>query len=74
MKQLYRWDENNGIIDVIAFIDFKILTDFSDLLTYEYLSDGQTVILKETSLAIWMSDICDYYGISLDEVFGKAPS
>lgn len=62
--------DNEGTPDVIIFpLTFQI-EGFMKILSSGVFDDaGIECRIKEGYFAIWMKDICDYYGIELDEVF-----
>ncbi len=66
------WDrhDNDGVEDVIIFPYFCQLDDFRKIAgPYLFDDDGISCTLKDGYLAIWMKDICDYYGFDFNEVF-----
>lgn len=78
--QLYKFLQDNGIeyhwhelvegINVICFIPVICLSDFIALHSSSVFDDdGIMCHLKQGYLAIWMKDICEHYGIELNEVF-----
>jgi hypothetical protein len=71
----YRWDRN-GISneeDVILWISFWRIKSFMELLSAPGLFDegGIEVRLQQDSIAIWASDVLDYFGIELEKIFEK---
>ncbi|WP_028664443.1 hypothetical protein [Runella zeae] len=57
--------------NVVLFVDFLALQDFTKLLG-NYLQDyDQEITLKEDYIAVDMRYICDYFNISLTEVFER---
>lgn len=67
-KLEYHWVDN----DVILFINFNILDDFTKLLGYGMFDeDGIACILKDTYICIWMFSICENSDIVLENIFKK---
>ena len=69
----YRWSTNGNKDDVILWINFWQIKYFMELLSSPGLFDegGIEVRLQETAIAIWASDILDYFGIELEKIFDK---
>lgn len=62
--------DNDGIPDVLIFPYTFQLEEFSKLTKGFYNDDrGLTIHLKDGYAAIWMAEICDYFGIDIDKVF-----
>ncbi len=60
---------NNGNEDVLIFPYTFQMDKFCEL-SKDYDSDeGLTCILKGNYFAIWMSDLCDHFGIDMNKVF-----
>ena len=48
------------------------MDDFSKLIkNYNFDDGGLECRLMDGYFAIWMKDICEYFGIELEDVFGK---
>ncbi len=61
---------NDGIKDVIVFINTDNIAEFMDMVkTLASDCSGSTCVMKYGYLTFWMRDICDYYGIDIDDVF-----
>jgi hypothetical protein len=68
----YHYRDNNGTEDVIIFPYTFQIDEFSELLkSYDYCDGGIECFLMDGYFAIWMKDVCEYYGIELSEVFDK---
>jgi hypothetical protein len=71
----WRWDKNgtSNKEDVILWINFYNIKSFMEVLAAPGLFDegGIEVRLQEYSLAVWASDVLDYFGIELDKIFPK---
>lgn len=68
----WHYRDNDGNEDVIIFSYTFQLEDFIKLLSGNCFDDGGIEIsLMNGYVAIWMQDICEYYGIELKEVFDK---
>lgn len=64
----YKWIDDN----VIIFIDHYHIKEFMDLVGHIYLTNGDTnCILKDGYISLWMNDICEYFGIDMENVFRK---
>ena len=64
----YHWHED----DVILFVNFYLLNDFTKLLGYNMLDEeGIICHLKESYIAIWMFSICEHFDIVLGNIFKK---
>jgi len=61
--------DNNGKLDVIIFPSISDIDEFVELARGCVDDEGIECSLKDGYLAIWMQDICDYYGIDIDKVF-----
>lgn len=65
----YRHD-NDGVDDVMIFPYFCQLDDFRKIAgPCLFDEDGVPCVLKDGYLAIWMKDICDFFGFDFNEVF-----
>jgi len=61
---------NRGAPDVIAFIPFSRIEYFKSLLSASHLMDSEVeCVMKDGYFAFWMNDICDYYGVDINNVF-----
>jgi len=68
----WHYANNQGYEDVLIFAYFYNLQAFYQLLDPTIFDDeGIECVLKDGYMAIWMSHICEYYGIELDEVFPR---
>ncbi len=68
----YHWNKNDGNDDVIIFINFYELKDWSNLLGGEITHEsGIDCIMKDGYFCFWMDDICGYFGIDITKVFDK---
>jgi hypothetical protein len=71
----YRWDSNlaSNKEDVILWINFYHIKSFMQLLSAPGLFDegGIEVRLQQDAIAIWASDVLDYFGIELEKIFDK---
>jgi len=67
----WHYEDNNGSIDVIIFPYNSSMEAFMKL-TQGYDPDGGIECrLKDGYFAVWMDEICYYFGIGLEEVFDK---
>lgn len=63
---------NDGTPDVLMFPHIREVEDFAKLLSSSHFDDsGIECRMKDGYFCFWMKDICDYYGIELEEVFDK---
>ena len=68
----WRYDDNNGIEDVIIFPYTFQVGEFNKLLSNCVFDDGGIECkMMDGYFAFWMKDICEYHGIELNEVFKK---
>lgn len=61
--------ENEGKDDVIILPYIFELGDFDKLVSNYDTDEGIEVRLKNGYAAIWMRDICEYFGIDMNRVF-----
>lgn len=48
------------------------VADFNELLSPSHFdNEGIDCTMKDGYFCFWMEDICAYYGIELEEIFGK---
>jgi hypothetical protein len=58
--------------DVICFIEFDELTQFCEVFKTDRLTDDPPMVaLKSYCIGIEMAQICDYFGVDLDDIFDK---
>ncbi len=63
---------NDGGRDVIIFLYYYHIEDFRKILSTSLFDDsGIECRMKDGYFCFWMRDICEYYGIELNEVFDK---
>lgn len=61
--------DNDGTPDILIFPHIFELEEFTDLIV-DYNTDGGLIArLKNGYACIWMNDLCDYFGIDVDNVF-----
>lgn len=68
----WHWQDNDGIPDVIIFPYTFQIKEFNDLLSENIFEGGLECFMMKGYFAIWMQDICDYYGIEIENVFHKS--
>lgn len=61
--------DNDGTLDVMIFPYAFQIEEFATLVKGCNLDEGIQCILRNGYFAIWMREICDYYGIDMDKVF-----
>jgi len=62
--------DNDGIDDVLIFPSFYQIEALHKILSPCLFDDeGIECRMKDGYFAIWMQDICDYYGIEMNNVF-----
>lgn len=61
--------QNEGKDDIIIFPNFYHLEKFSKLIESYTDEDGMEIVLKNGYVAIWMRDLCEHYGIDIDNIF-----
>lgn len=65
-KLEYHW---NGE-ELNLFVDFHCLSEFTQLLGYEFLSEvNQPCVLKDSFVGVEMTEICDKFGLDAKNVF-----
>lgn len=68
-KQL-DWRNNNT--ELILWILFWQLEDFTKMIGYNYLSEGDVeVTLLDDCIALDIVDLCDYFGIEPENIMKK---
>jgi hypothetical protein len=66
----WHWHNHDGEQDVILLPYIMHLEEFNDLLSNGIFDDaGIEITMWKGYVGIWMLDICEYYGIKLEEVF-----
>jgi len=61
--------DNDGIPDIIIFPYTFYLEDFFEIVKDYNTDDGLEIRLKDGYVAIWMNDLCEYFGVDIDKVF-----
>jgi hypothetical protein len=71
----HRWDVNSETRqdDVILWISIYAIESFYKLIDPSIFNDGGGLDarLVDKHIAIWMAEICDYFGIEKENVFPK---
>jgi len=68
----WRWDINKSEEDVVIWVSTYALESFMKLLPSGLFDEGGIEVrLVDRYIAIWASDICDYCGIEMGNVFSK---
>ena len=75
--KLYKFVKDNRIEynkinedkDVIIFVPFSLIADFTSMLGHRFLFDPLWVVLKEDCIALEMKEICERLNIEMSEVF-----
>ena len=70
----WRWDTNgNKEDDVLIWISVYAIESFYDLLDPSIFNDGGGLDarLVDRSIAIFMGEICEHFGIAIENVFPK---
>lgn len=70
----WHWGENpdTNKRDVVILPRFSTLEELSKLLGYSILSEGGIECrMLDGGIGIWMDDVCDHFGIEMEEVFGE---
>lgn len=66
----YRGALNCGEEDILIFVNISDIEDFYNLFSSSIFDDdGLSCTMKDGYFVFWMNDICEYYGIEVDEVF-----
>ncbi|GAG32900.1 unnamed protein product [marine sediment metagenome] len=68
----WNYADNEGIEDIVIFIYTFQIDRFIKIFTSDLFDDGgRDFTCTGQYFSILMKDICDYYGIELNEVFNK---
>lgn len=68
----YHHYKNEGKEDVIIFINYDKIQDFSNLLGNEIFDEeGIDCTMKDGYFCFWMNEICDYHDVEIGNVFQK---
>lgn len=62
---------NNNHEDVVVFIPFDKLEEFTKLAKDTMLDEAIECHMRTSYIAVWMKGICEFYDIELDNVFQK---
>ena len=69
--ELRRMD-NNGKSDVMIYLYIHELEDFCELIKGSVIGDnGLEMRLLNNYVAIWMDDLCQYFGLDIDKIFNE---
>lgn len=60
---------DRGVEDVLMFVNFGQLAEFGKMISWILEDGGIEVIMKETYMCFWMSDICENCDIEINNVF-----
>ena len=67
----FHWEND----EVITFIPFDLLTEFTNMIGSTYFSDFgnnvHNVHMRYDYICIHMSNICEYFNINMEDVFDK---
>ncbi len=67
-KLEYHWHND----DVVLIVNFYHLEEFNKLLGHEISDeDGITCTFKDGYICFMMNDICEYFGIDINNIFEK---
>lgn len=73
----WRGESNEGAQDILIFPFIFQLEAFCQLIN-QYQTDESPLTIKvhpsSSYAAIWMRDICEYFGIDMENVFTSEPS
>lgn len=74
--QLYKFVQNKEIDwrgkDLILWIDFYDLKEFTDLIGNDYIADGTaSICLLKDCIAIVLNDICEFFDIEPENILKK---
>ena len=62
--------DNDGIEDIAIFISFWQMEAFNQILSPCLFNNGGIeCTLMNGYFAFWMKDICEYYGVELENIF-----
>ena len=61
--------DNDGVPDIIIFPYFFQMEEFGKLMKNFTRDGGLECRMLDNYFAIWMQDVCDYFGISSENVF-----
>jgi hypothetical protein len=62
--------DNDGEKDIIIFPYFHQIEEFREIASADLFDDdGLECRMKDGYFAIWMNQVCEYYGIEINNVF-----
>lgn len=67
----WHWASNEGTDDVLIFPYTFQLEEFGKLIKASVADDPLMIALRDGYIGIWMLELCEYYGIDINEVFPK---
>lgn len=67
----WHYHDNDGVEDVLIFPFIFQMDVFAKLVSSATDDEGIECRLKDGYFCIWMRDICEYYGIEMNNVFKK---
>ena len=69
----WRWELNEGEEDVILFLPFYLLDEFTKLTNW---SDDWVYecVLKSNCIVLFIQHICDWHGLDIEDIFDKKGS
>lgn len=66
----WHWRDNNGELDVILFPSIYHIEEFNKILAPSHFDDGGIKCrMMHGYFCFWMRNICEYYGIKMEDVF-----
>jgi hypothetical protein len=63
----YTWHNT----DVLMFVPYWKISYFREILSSTLFDDGVDCVMKDGYFGFNMRDICEYYGVELENVFQK---
>ena len=68
----WKWEIDGENDNVLIFVAIYNLEAFNEILSPGIFDDGGiSCNMKDGYFCFWMQDICDYYGVEIEEVFEK---
>ncbi len=66
-KNKLEWHYADG--EVILFLPFYLLAEFATATLSFWEDDPRRVVMRPDSIALDMGEVCDHYGLNMEEIF-----
>lgn len=68
----YRWQDNKGEEDLLIWIPFYLLEDFTKMINLDYIGESYLdVVLQSNAICLFLSTVCYAYNIDIETVVEK---